>query len=123
MMQQEKGDDYVLATGVKITVREFVSRSFKEAGIDIEWQGKGSEEKGINKKTGEVVVEIDKEYFRPSEVDCLIGDASKARKILKWEPKYTVDDLIKEMVASDLKLFERDKYLLEGGHDIRFEAE
>lgn len=118
MLQQSKPDDFVLATGKKISVRKFIELAFKEVNIDIEWQGKGIDEKGINKANGKTLVEIDPRYFRPSEVDLLIGDASKARKELGWEPKHTVEQLITEMVASDLKTFKRDKYLLEGGHTV-----
>jgi GDPmannose 4,6-dehydratase len=114
----QKADDYVLATGKKITVREFVELAFAEVGIKIEWKGKGVDEKGINTKTGKVIVEVDPRYFRPTEVDLLIGDPSKAMKELGWKHKYTLEQLVKEMVASDIKLFERDKYLMEGGHDI-----
>ncbi|MBN8702786.1 MAG: GDP-mannose 4,6-dehydratase [Bacteroidetes bacterium] len=118
MLQQKEADDYVLATGKKISVRRFIDLAFKEVGIDIEWQGKEENEKGINKANGKILVEIDKKYYRPAEVDLLVGDASKAYKNMGWKPKYTVEDLIKEMVASDLKVFERDKYLLDGGHDV-----
>ena len=118
MMQQDKAEDYVLATGIKVSVRKFVEMSFKHVGIDLEWKGKGVDEKATNVATGKVVVEIDPRYFRPSEVDLLVGDASKANKNLGWKPKYTVEELCKEMVQADLKLFEKDKYLLEGGHDI-----
>ncbi len=118
MMQQEKADDYVLATGVKVTVRKFVELAFAEIGVTLKWQGKGVDEKGINTKTNKIVVEIDPAYFRPTEVELLIGDASKAKKELGWEPKTTLEQLVKEMVACDIKLFERDKYLLDGGHDI-----
>jgi GDPmannose 4,6-dehydratase len=118
MMQYEQPDDFVLATGKKISVRRFVELAFKEVKIDIVWKGKGVAEKGYNKDTGKVVVEIDPRYFRPTEVDLLIGDASKANKKLGWKPKYTIEQMIKEMVISDIKLFEKDKYLLEGGHDI-----
>jgi len=118
MMQHAKPEDFVLATGKKISVRKFVELAFKETGVSLAWQGKGAEEKGINKDTGKILIEIDPRYFRPTEVDLLVGDASKAKKLLGWEPKYTIEKMIKEMVASDLKLFERDKYLLEGGHDI-----
>lgn len=114
MMQQEKADDYVLATGKKVSVRKFVEMSFKQVGIELKWEGKGAEEKGINAATGKSVVEIDPRYFRPSEVDLLVGDASKAKKDFGWIPKYTVEELCKEMVKADLKLFEKDKYLLEG---------
>jgi GDPmannose 4,6-dehydratase len=118
MMQQDKPDDYVLATGKKISVRTFIDLAFKEVNIELEWKGSGVDEKGINKATGSVIVEIDPRYFRPSEVDLLVGDASKAKKELGWEPKLTVEQLIKEMVASDVKLFQRDKYLLDGGHSV-----
>jgi len=119
MMQQDTPDDYVLATGKKVSVRKFVEMSFKHVGIELKWEGKGVDEKGINVATGKAVVEIDPKYFRPSEVDLLVGDASKANKQLGWKPKYTVEELCKEMVQSDLKLFEKDKYLLEGGHEIK----
>lgn len=118
MMQQKEADDFVLATGKKITVRKFVELAFAEVGISLNWEGKGIDEKGFNAATGKVVVEIDPRYFRPTEVELLIGDASKAKKNLGWGPKYTLEELVKEMVASDVKLFERDKYLLDGGHDV-----
>jgi GDPmannose 4,6-dehydratase len=118
MMQQKEADDFVLATGKKITVRKFVELAFAEVGITLKWEGKGVEEKGTNVATGKVVVEIDPRYFRPTEVELLIGDASKAKKELGWEPKHTLEQLVKEMVESDVRLFERDKYLLEGGHDV-----
>ena len=117
MMQQAEPDDYVLATGKKISVKRFTELAFAEAGISIEWKGKGKEEKGHDKANGNVIVQIDHKYFRPTEVDKLIGDASKAKKRLGWTPKHTVEQLVREMVASDMKLFERDKFLLEGGHD------
>ena len=116
MLQQEKPDDYVLATNQTTTVRDFINKAFGYAGIKIKWEGEGVNEKGINPETGEVLVEVDERYFRPTEVDLLIGDASKAKKELGWEPKYTLEELIKEMVEEDIKLFERDKYLKEGGH-------
>jgi GDPmannose 4,6-dehydratase len=118
MMQQDQPDDFVLATGKKISVKQFAELAFKEVGISLEWKGKGAHEKGMNASSGEVIVEIDPDYFRPTEVDLLIGDASKAHKKLGWKPKLTIEEMVKEMVASDIKLFEKDKYLLEGGHDI-----
>jgi len=119
MLQQAEADDYVLATGKKVSVKRFVEMAFSEVGISIEWSGKGVDEKAVNKANGKVVVEIDSRYFRPTEVDLLIGDASKAKKNLGWVPKHTLEQLVKEMVASDVKLFEKDKYLLEGGHEIK----
>jgi len=118
MLQQKEADDYVLATGKKITVRKFVELAFAEVGITLKWEGKGVNEKGINTATGKTIVEIDPKYFRPTEVDLLIGDASKAKKNMGWEPKHTLEQLVKEMMESDLKLFQKDKYLLEGGHDV-----
>lgn len=116
MLQQDVPDDYVLATGKTHSVREFVEKSFKEAGIPVKWEGSGVNEKGIHAETNEILVEVDPKYFRPTEVDLLLGDATKAKKELGWEPKYTFDELVQEMVAADIKLFERDKYLLDGGH-------
>ncbi|HVA99105.1 MAG TPA: GDP-mannose 4,6-dehydratase [Bacteroidia bacterium] len=118
MLQHKEADDYVLATGKKISVKKFVEMAFAEVEIAIEWKGKGIDEKGINTATGKTIIEIDAEYFRPTEVDLLIGDASKAFNKLGWKPKYTIEELVKEMMASDIKLFQKDKYLLEGGHDI-----
>ena len=118
MMQQETPDDFVLATGKKVSVRDFINMAFKEAGIDIEWNGTGVDEKATNKANGKIVVEIDPRYFRPAEVELLVGDASKAKAKLGWEPKITVEERVKEMVAADTELFKRDKYLLEGGHKV-----
>lgn len=118
MLQQEQADDYVLATGIKITVREFINMAFAEVGITLEWKGKGDSEKAINVATGKTVVEIDPKYYRPAEVDLLVGDPTKAKQKLGWEPTYTVQALCKEMVQADLELFRRDKYLLEGGHKV-----
>jgi len=118
MLQQEKPDDYVLATGKKISVRTFVDYAFREAGIVLRWDGKGAEERGIDTLTGKVHVQIDPRYFRPAEVDLLVGDASKAERELGWKPKHTVEELCREMVQSDLCSFRKDKYLLEGGHEV-----
>jgi len=118
MLQQDVADDYVLATGIKITVREFINMAFAEVGMQLKWEGKDENEKGIDVATGKVVVEIDPKYYRPAEVELLVGDATKARTKLGWTPKHTVESLCKEMVQSDLELFKRDKYLLEGGHKV-----
>jgi len=104
MLQQEKPDDYVIATGETHTVREFVELAFKEIGIEIVWHGKELEEIGINKATGETCVAIDPKYFRPTEVDYLLGDATKAYKKLGWKPKTTFKELVSLMVKEDLKL-------------------
>ncbi len=118
MLQQDEPDDFVLATGVKITVREFINMAFKEVGIILKWEGKAEEEKGIDTKTGKILVEIDPKYYRPAEVELLVGDATKAKTQMGWKPTYTVAELCKEMVQSDLELFKRDKYLIEGGHKV-----
>ena len=117
MLQQDEPDDFVLATGIKISVREFISMAFLEVGINLKWQGKGENEKGID-PAGKVIVEIDPKYYRPAEVDLLLGDASKAKNKLGWVAKCTVAELCKEMVQADLVLFKRDQYLLEGGHKV-----
>ncbi|MDQ5893187.1 MAG: GDPmannose 4,6-dehydratase [Patescibacteria group bacterium] len=103
MLQQDKPDDYVLATNESHTVREFVEEASKVLGFDIVWKGKGVEEKGIDKKTGKVIVEISDFYFRPAEVDVLKGDYSKAKKKLGWKPKVKFKELVKLMVESDLE--------------------
>jgi len=123
ILQHSEPDDFVLATGRKISVRKFAELSFQNVGINIEWKGKGIEEVGIDSKTGKVIIKIDPRYFRPAEVDLLVGDYSKAKKLLGWEPKHTVEELCKEMVLADLELFKRDKYLLEGGHKIFHQQE
>ena len=111
MLQQEKPDDYVVATGETHTVREFVEESCKVLGMEIEWKGKGINEKGIDKKTGKTIVEIDPQYFRPTEVDLLLGNASKAKKILGWEAKTKFKDLVKVMIESDLDILENKKVI------------
>jgi len=118
MLQQDEPEDFVLATGIKITVREFINMAFAEVGITLKWEGKAENEKGIDVATGKVLVEIDPKYYRPAEVDLLVGDATKARTKMGWKPIYTVASLCKEMVNADVELFKRDKYLLEGGHKI-----
>ena len=118
MLQQDVAEDYVLATGIKITVREFINMSFAEVGITLKWEGKAEDEKGIDISTGKVLVEIDPKYYRPAEVELLVGDATKAKTNMGWTPTYTVAELCKEMVASDVEIFKRDKYLLDGGHKV-----
>jgi GDPmannose 4,6-dehydratase len=103
MLQQDAPDDFVLATGIQHTVREFVEEAFRLCGIHIEWTGTGLEEKGIEKRTGRVFIEVDPTYFRPTEVESLLGDASKAEKILRWKPKTNFAELTALMVDHDLK--------------------
>lgn len=102
MLQQDEPDDLVIASGETHSVREFVEKAFRVVGIDIVWKGKGISEKGINKDTGKILVEIEPRYFRPSEVELLWGDSQKAKRILKWEPKISFDKLIEVMVEYDL---------------------
>jgi GDPmannose 4,6-dehydratase len=118
MLQADVADDYVLATGETHEVREFVTLSFKELGIELRWEGKGIDEQGIDVASGKVLVKVDPKYFRPTEVDLLIGDPSKAFRDLGWKHTTAFAQLVKEMVQEDLKLFERDNYLLKGGHKI-----
>ncbi len=101
ILQQEKPDDYVISTGETHTVREFCELAFREAGIDLRWAGKGLNETGVDRETGRVLVSVSSEYFRPSEVDLLLGDPSKAREKLNWEPKVTFGQLVAMMVESD----------------------
>ena len=103
MLQQEEPDDYVIGTGETHTIREFVEKAFHEVGIDIEWQGSGYDEVGIDQKTKAVVIEIDHRYFRPAEVDYLLADPTKAKEKLNWSPKTSFDELVKLMVEADLK--------------------
>ena len=110
MLQQDQPDDYVLATGETQTVRRFVELAFAEIGRPIAWKGKGVDEKGHDAKTGEILVEIDPRYFRPTEVDFLLGDPAKARAKLGWKHKISFPELVKEMVASDIKLVERERH-------------
>ena len=101
MMQHSQPEDFVISTGKKISVRDFTTMAFKFLDIDIKWIGNGLDEKGIDKLTNKVLVEVDEKYFRPTEVDLLIGDSTKAKNLLGWEPKYTVEELCQEMVLSD----------------------
>ncbi len=119
MLQQPEPDDYVIATGQQHSVREFCELAFKEVGIDLEWQGKGVDEKGIDKKTGKVLVEVDSRYFRPAEVESLLGDPTKAKEKLGWQSKINFQELVKEMVKSDLEEAKRDVHLKNGGFEIR----
>ncbi len=135
ILQQDKPEDFVIATGKTTEVREFVAKAFLETGIEIEYKGKGTNEEGfISKikkqdieiegkkypvskglKQGDVVVKVDPRYFRPTEVDILVGNSAKAKDILKWVPEYTLDSMIKEMVESDFKLMLKDKFLKDAG--------
>lgn len=118
VLQQEKPEDFVLATGVTTSIRDFCNMAFKELDIDLVWQGKGIDEKGIDKKTGKVLIEVDPRYFRPAEVDLLLGDSAKARQKLGWEPKYDLQTMVKEMIAKDLEEAKKAKVLKDKGYQI-----
>lgn len=109
ILQHREADDFVLATGETHSVREFINLAFKEVGVDIKWRGEGIEEKAIDTNTGSVVVEVNPRYFRPTEVDMLLGDSSKAHKLLGWKYKTGFADLVKEMVQSDLRIIDGEK--------------
>ncbi|HAM50169.1 MAG TPA: GDP-mannose 4,6-dehydratase [Nitrospiraceae bacterium] len=131
MLQQKTPDDYVIATGETHSVREFIEMAFKEAGVTIAWNGKGVEEKGIIRsvkpapslkstlRTGDTVVKVDPRYFRPTEVDILLGDASKARKRLGWKPKVKLPELVKMMMDSDIRLAEKELLLKKNKLPVR----
>jgi len=123
ILQQPEPDDYVIATGITVTVREFVNMAFQEVGIEIKWEGEGVEEKGLDRESGKVVVEVDPRYFRPAEVDLLIGNPSKARDKLGWEPKTTLEELVSMMVASDMKDAEQEFHLRKNGFEIKVHHE
>jgi GDPmannose 4,6-dehydratase len=110
IMQQDEPGDYVLATGETHSVREFVERAFAEVGRKVVWSGKGLDEKGIDEKTGAPLVVVDRRYFRPTEVDVLVGDASKARRKLGWTHRSTFSQLVKEMVAADLEAVKNERW-------------
>ena len=106
MLQHEKAEDFVLATGKTNTIREFCNLSFQELGIKINWKGKGENEVGLD-STGKEIISIDSNYYRPTEVDFLVGDANKAKKLLNWEPQYNLNSLIKEMISFDFKALKK----------------
>ena len=115
MLQQEEPEDFVLATGVTTTIREFTERAFAEVGITLEWSGNGVDETGRDAKSGNILVSIDPAYFRPTEVDLLIGDASKAREKLGWQPTCNLQQMIEEMIKADLEEARKDQLLQSSG--------
>lgn len=139
ILQQDEPSDYVIATGITTTIRDFIRMSFAEIGLEVDFKGSGIEEvavlksvdstlfcakvgeaflSGIQQRIGEEVVGVDPQYFRPTEVELLIGDATKARTRLGWEPEYTLPDLIADMMINDIKLMKKESYLREGGYKI-----
>jgi len=132
MLQQEKAEDFVIATGVTTPVRDFVRMAFAEVGVEVEFTGEGIDEKGFVKSSnnpdyplavGTEVVAVDPRYFRPTEVDLLIGDPTKANTKLGWKPKYDLNGLVKEMVAADVEIFMKEKLLHESGYKIKNQFE
>jgi len=128
MLQQQAPEDFVIATGIKTSVRDFCAMAFNEAGIVVTFEGKGEKEVGVvaainnpeaNVEVGQVVIEIDPRYYRPTEVELLIGNPAKAKKLLGWSPRHSLQDLVKEMVASDLAEFKKDVVLSESGFSVR----
>jgi GDPmannose 4,6-dehydratase len=118
ILQQPEPDDYVLATGKTTSIRDFVTMAFRYAGFEMEWRGHGLEEKGIDAASGKVLVEVDPAYFRPTEVDLLLGDATKAREKLGWTPRHSLEDLVREMMEHDLAEARKERYLKDGGYKI-----
>lgn len=132
MLQQDTPEDFVIATGVTTSVRDFVRMAFARLGVELAFEGSGVDEVGrviachdeeIQLPVGSIVVAVDPKYFRPTEVDLLIGDNTKARDKLGWEPQYSLEELVNEMVASDLELFKKDQLLREAGFEIKNEFE
>ncbi|MCC5906612.1 MAG: GDP-mannose 4,6-dehydratase [Balneolaceae bacterium] len=139
MLQQEEPEDFVIATGKTTTVRDFIRHSFNRVGISLRFEGKNNEEVGIikkidkngyaslengfSKKVGDVVIRVDPRYFRPTEVDLLIGDAEKAKKKLGWKPSHNLESLIDDMVQADIELFKKEKTLVKNGYKILRQAE
>jgi GDPmannose 4,6-dehydratase len=131
MLQQDEPEDFVIATGITTKVRDFIRLTFAELGAELEFRGIGQNEKGYIKacddnfslKPGQEVVAVDPNYFRPTEVDLLIGDARKAKEKLGWEPKYTLHEMVKEMVEADVQTFKQEKLLIESGFQISRQVE
>ena len=118
ILQQNSPEDYVIATGEQHSVREFVEAAFREIGVQVRWEGKGISEKGHNAATGAVIVEVDQRYFRPTEVETLLGDPSKAAEKLGWKSKVSFNELVAEMVREDIKEAERDIFCKKGGYKV-----
>ena len=118
MLQQDEPEDFCISTGVQYSVRDFVNAAFKEVGISVHWEGSGIDEKGIEDGSDKVLVEVDPRYFRPTEVETLLGDSSKAREKLGWTPEITLGDMVSEMVREDLKIAERDELCKREGFQV-----
>jgi GDPmannose 4,6-dehydratase len=131
MLQLDTPEDFVIATGVTTTVRDFCRMAFREAGAELMFRGNGTEEKGVVSavhgesafRVGQEVIAVDPRYFRPAEVELLVGDATKAKELLHWEPRHSLADLVREMVASDLELYRRERFLRDGGFEVKRQYE
>ncbi len=143
MLQQDQPEDFVIATGVTTKVRDFITAAFKEVGINLRFEGKAEKEKGIidsidqakyesstsqqlndsSLAKGQTLIEVDPRYFRPTEVELLIGDPTKAREKLGWKPRYDLQGLLEDMMKEDVKLFQKDLDLKEAGHEVLTQAE
>ncbi|MBT8339727.1 MAG: GDP-mannose 4,6-dehydratase [Desulfatitalea sp.] len=123
MLQQDAPDDYVIATGQQHSVRDFVDASARELGISIKWEGKGANERGINQANGKTIVAVDPNYFRPTEVETLLGDPTKAKEKLGWAPKISFDQLVQEMVQADLEEAKKDELCQRAGFRINQHSE
>ncbi|MEJ2168222.1 MAG: GDP-mannose 4,6-dehydratase [Desulfobacterales bacterium] len=115
MLQQDEPEDYVIATGEHYSVREFIEEAARQLGLKLSWKGRGLDEKGINAETGQIIIAVDPRYFRPTEVDELLGDAGKARRKLGWKPQTSFPELVAEMVEADLKEAQKDHLCLRRG--------
>ena len=118
MLQQDKPEDFTISTGEQHSVREFVEVAANQVGIKIKWEGKGDEEVGINIKTNKIIIQIDKRYFRPTEVETLLGDSSKAKNKLNWQPKISFQELVSEMMSADLNEAKKDKLCSDEGFSV-----
>tara|TARA_B100000614_G_C14422217_1_gene442427 strand:- start:399 stop:854 length:456 start_codon:yes stop_codon:yes gene_type:complete len=115
MLQQDKPDDFIIATGQQYSVRDFVNFAYEYLGKKIRWEGKGLDEKGYDSETNQLIVSVDPRYFRPSEVDTLLGDPSKAKEKLGWEPKITLKQMVDEMMENDINIAKRDSLVKKHG--------
>lgn len=119
ILQHDRPDDFVVATGETHSVREFASLAFREAGLELEWRGTGLDKKGVEAGTGRVLVEVDPRYFRPTEVELLLGDPSKAERELGWKRRVSFEDLVRRMVRYDMELFRKDILVKDAGYEVR----
>jgi GDPmannose 4,6-dehydratase len=118
ILQQDEPDDYVLATGRTTTIRSFVEMAFERAGFKIVWKGEGIDEKGFDEATDRVLIEVDPAYFRPTEVELLLGDSTKAKQKLGWEPQLSLEELVDDMMEHDLADAKRENLLKSNGYSV-----